>query len=121
VAFVDLVEIDRHVFDLLKEGGRGAGVNFDDFAAQFVFLLEDEAGVIGGVFEFGDDDPLDGDAETLEDIVDEIVGEGALPMLRSTWMTNTFCGLPTKMAHPLLAGTMPRISTFNTSFVMFQD
>jgi hypothetical protein len=42
-------------------------------------------------------------------------------MLRSTWMINTFWGLPMNMAHPLLAGTIPRISTGNTSLFMLQD
>ena len=108
-----------HVFDLLKKGGgdidsaflrggqgqaiAGAGVNFHDFAAQFVFLLEDEPRVVGGILEFRDDDPLDGDAEALENMVDEIVGQGPLigdvwrrdilmaaPICGSTWMTKTF-------------------------------
>src|SRR5687767_11383867 len=38
------------------------------------------------------------------------------PMLCSTWITKTFSSLPTKMAQPLLAGRIPRISTGTTSF-----
>src|SRR5262245_59796028 len=40
------------------------------------------------------------------------------PMLCSTWMTKTFSSLPTKMAQPLFAGRIPRISTGTTSFFM---
>src|SRR5439155_3126039 len=38
------------------------------------------------------------------------------PILCSTWMTKTFSSLPTKIAQPLLAGRIPRISTGTTSF-----
>src|SRR6185369_1615953 len=37
------------------------------------------------------------------------------PMLFSTWMTKTFFSLPTKIAQPLFAGRIPRISTGTTS------
>src|SRR3954452_15793659 len=38
------------------------------------------------------------------------------PMLCSTWITKTFSSFPMKMAQPLLAGRIPRISTGTTSF-----
>jgi hypothetical protein len=40
------------------------------------------------------------------------------PMLCSTWMTKTFLSFPTKIAQPLFAGNIPRISTGTTSFFM---
>src|SRR6202008_3983423 len=38
------------------------------------------------------------------------------PMAGSTLMTKTFESFPTKSAHPLLAGKIPRICTGTTSF-----
>ena len=86
-----------HVLDLFPErggnedglvlrGGEGeaiarARVEFDEFAAEFVLLLENDAGEIGGVLQVRDDDALDGDAEAFEDVLDEFVGEGTFGAL----------------------------------------
>src|SRR5207249_10602693 len=88
---VDAVKHFTHVLDLFEEGMgdedraflgsgegeaiTGAGIDFDDFAGELVLLLQDQAGEIGGVFQFGDHDPLDGDVETLEDALDEVMSE----------------------------------------------
>ena len=87
--FADAGEDFAHVLDLAEEGGRdvdraflrggegeavaGPGVEFDELRAEFVFLFENDAGVVGGVAEFGDDDAFDRDAEALEDVADESV------------------------------------------------
>ena len=94
---VHALERIAHVFDLLPErgvdedglalgGGEGeaiarARVEFDEFAAEFVLLLENDAGKVGGVLQVGDDDALHGDAEALEDVLDEFVRERAFGAL----------------------------------------
>ncbi len=86
--FVDAVEHLAHIFDLLEEsvgdvdgtllsGGQseaiaGASINFDNLASQFVLLLQDQPCEIGRVFEFGNNDAFDGDAEAFEDALDEV-------------------------------------------------
>jgi len=91
---VDAIEDFAHVFDLFEErigdengaflGGSeseaiaGARVDFDNFACYFVLLLEDEASEVGGVFQFGDDDAFDADAETFKNALNEIMSERPL-------------------------------------------
>src|SRR5438045_2617986 len=86
---VDLVQHLAHVLDLIEEDAahkdwfllrRGdgeaiarPGVNFHKFPRDFIVLLQDEPGEIGGVLQFGDDDALDVDAEALKNPVDEVV------------------------------------------------
>ena len=50
-----------------REAIARAGVDLDDLPAEFVRLLEDQPGEVGGVLELGDDDALDRDAEPAED------------------------------------------------------
>src|SRR5437879_90926 len=89
---VNSIQHLAHVFDLFEErigdvdgtflsGGQreaiaGTGIDFDNFTGEFVLLLEDEAGKISGVLQLSNYDPLDGDAETFEDTLNEIVGQG---------------------------------------------
>ena len=102
-------------------------VNLDNLPRQLVLLLQDEPGEVGGVFQIGDDDAFDVDAEALEDAIDEVVGERTFlgvsrrnmpmtaPICGSTLMTKTLSSLPTNNAQPLLAGRIPRICTGTTS------
>src|SRR5207247_1472203 len=80
--FVDALQDFGHVFHLFEKGtgdvdrpllGGGNGqavararIDLDQFAAEFILLLENDARVVGGIFEFGDDDALDGDVESLK-------------------------------------------------------
>src|ERR1017187_3003506 len=93
-ALVDLVEHFAHVLDLRKqrrgnvnrfflrcgdgEAIAGARVHLDNFSRDLVLLLQNQARKIGGIFQIRDDDALDGDAEALENPVDEIVRERTL-------------------------------------------
>ena len=79
---VDPVQHFAHVLDLLEQrrgdknrfflrGGdgqaiAGARVNLHDFPGDFVLLLQNQPREVGGIFQIGDDDALDGDAEALE-------------------------------------------------------
>src|ERR1043166_8641037 len=83
-----------HVFHLAEEGGGDverpllrrrerdaiarARIDLDNFAAQFILLLENEPGEIGGVLQLGDDGALDGDIEAVEHVRNQIVSEGPL-------------------------------------------
>jgi len=91
--FVDAVEDFAHVFDLFEEGVgdvdgaflRGgqretiarAGIDFHNLAGEFVLLLQNQAGEVGGVFQLGDDHAFDGDSESFKNALNEIVRERA--------------------------------------------
>ena len=69
---------DEERFFLCADKGEavgGAGIDFDELAAEFVFLLENEAGEVGVVLEVVDDGALDGDVEAFADAVDEVMGQ----------------------------------------------
>src|SRR6266496_3159443 len=55
-----------------------ARIDLDNFAAQFILLLEDEPGEIGGVLQLRNDRALDGDVEPVEHVSNQIVSEGPL-------------------------------------------
>src|SRR6185503_10270057 len=80
--FVDAFEDFSHVLDLFEErianvngtllrGGKSkaiawARVDLDDFFAEFIFLLENKAGKISGVFQFGNHHAFDRDVKSFE-------------------------------------------------------
>ena len=55
----------------------GPRVQLDDFPGDLVLLLQNQPREVGGIFQIGDDDALDVDAEALENPVDEVVRERA--------------------------------------------
>src|SRR5438132_1691830 len=89
--FVDLFEPFRHILDLAEERSShverallrssqgeaiaGTGVNLDNFPAQFVLLLQDQPGIVGGIFQFRDDGSLDSDVESFQHVSNEVVGQ----------------------------------------------
>src|SRR5207302_2269645 len=56
----------------------GPGINFHDLTRQFILLLQDQPREIGRVAQLCDHHALDVNAETFEDTLDQIVGEGPL-------------------------------------------
>lgn len=95
--FQDAFEDLGHIVDLIEDGFAdenglfllqgenhgiaGAGIDFDELDPEFVFLPEDNAGEEGAVVEVVDDDALEVYSETAKDVTDEVVGEGAFPLL----------------------------------------
>jgi hypothetical protein len=60
------------------DGVAGAGVELEKLAAELVLHVQDDAGEIGAVVDVVDDDALEADFETHQEVADEVVGKGAL-------------------------------------------
>ena len=52
-----------------------ARVDLDDFARDFILLLQNQPREVGGILQVRDDDAFNVDAKALENAVDEVVGE----------------------------------------------
>jgi hypothetical protein len=90
---IDPIQDFAHVLDLFEQGGgdedwtflsggdreavTGTRVDLNDLARglQFILLLQNQTREVGGILQFSDHDPFDGDVETFEDALDEIVRE----------------------------------------------